>query len=279
MSLVRTESLIMSLNHFPDENEQLEWYNQIAERAYPNNVTFRAFDIGSNKYAEGMPKHESNPALGFRGIRFLLKRTDIFKLQIKSILQASRNKNVKFMLPMITNASEIKKSLEIIEECKLELKADGISFDNNIPVGIMIETPAAALMADKFADYVSFFSIGTNDLTQYTVAADRTNELVLEIFDTFNPAVLRLINYAAKTAREKGISVSVCGEIAGHSAATQILIGMGITELSVSPSILPELKNRIREASLKASEKLTEEALNCESSQKIQELISANVIQ
>jgi phosphotransferase system enzyme I (PtsI) len=274
VGLVRSENLIMTLNHFPNEREQLAWYSQIADRSYPNTVTFRAFDIGSDKYSEGIPKHESNPALGFRGIRFLLQRTDIFTTQIKAILKASKNKNVRLMLPMITNVNEVIKSKELIEQCKVELIAEGAEFDTNMPVGIMIETPSAALMADNFAKYVQFFSIGSNDLTQYTVAADRTNELVLENFDSFHPAVLKLIKYTANAAKEAGISVSVCGEIAGHSAATSLLIGMGISELSVSPSILLELKSRVRDCSLIESQELANKALKCDLSSEIMDLAS-----
>lgn len=274
VGLVRSESLIMSLSHFPTEEEQFEWYSQIADRAYPNPVTIRAFDVGSDKYAEGMPRHESNPALGFRGIRFLLQRLDIFKCQIKAVLRASKNKNIKLMLPMITNTNELKESIKIINRCKEELRELNIDFDNRLPIGVMIETPAAAIMADKLANYAEFFSIGTNDLTQYTVAADRTNELVLNNFDSFNPAVLRLIQMTSDAARARGIPVSVCGEIAGHSAATSILIGMGIKELSVSPAILLELKNRIRETSYSHAKDLCTKALDCETSAQLHEIIS-----
>jgi phosphoenolpyruvate-protein phosphotransferase (PTS system enzyme I) len=274
VGLGRSESLIMSLSHFPSEDEQYDWYSKIADSAYPYPVTIRAFDVGSDKYAEGMPKHESNPALGFRGIRFLLQRLDIYKSQIRAILRASRNKNIKLMLPMITNVNELKDSIKIIDECKAELSVNNIDFDKRLPVGIMIETPAAAIMADKLANYAKFFSIGTNDLTQYTVAADRTNELVLENFDSFNPAVLRLIKITVDAASNKGIPVSVCGEIAGHSAATSILIGMGIHELSVSPSILLELKNRIRESESTEAKKTCEKALDCDTSRQLHEMLA-----
>ncbi len=274
VGLVRSESLIMSLSHFPTEDEQFDWYSQMADRAYPNPVTIRAFDVGSDKYAEGMPRHEANPALGFRGIRFLLQRLDIYKIQIRAILRASKNKNIKLMLPMITNVSELTDSIKIVDECKAELRAANIDFDKRLPIGVMIETPAAAMMADKLANYAKFFSIGSNDLTQYTVAADRTNELVLENFDSFNPAVLRLIKITADAAKLKGIPVSVCGEIAGHSAATSILIGMGIHELSVSPSILLELKNRVRDANSAQAEEISKKALDCETSSQIHEMMA-----
>lgn len=277
VGLVRTESLIMILNHFPNEDEQYRWYSQMADRAYPEPVTFRAFDIGSDKYSEGIPKHEANPALGFRGIRFLLHRRDIFKLQIKAILRSSKNKNVKFMLPMIINIYEIQESIKLIEECKEELKSMNIDFDARMPIGIMIETPSAAILSDSFAKYVQFFSIGTNDLTQYTLAADRTNDLVLENFDSFHPAVLKLIQYTIKAAVNAGISVSVCGEIAGHSAATNLLIGMGIKELSVSPAIHLELKKRVRESYYHDNVELAEKVLLCETPAEVMSLLSNHI--
>jgi phosphotransferase system enzyme I (PtsI) len=262
IGLVRTEHLILSKQHLPSEDEQFEWYNELAQRAYPNPVTIRAFDLGSDKYAEGIPKHESNPALGFRGIRFLLQRKDIFSSQIKAILRASRNKNIKFMIPMITRLTEILTTKKLIQECMNELDQNNITFDKNLPLGIMIETPSAAIMSDKLADYVDFFSIGTNDLTQYTLAADRTNEMVAEIYDSFHPSVLRLIKMIVEGASKRKISVSICGEMAGHSAATQLLLGFGVNELSVSPSALLELKSRIRSTSMNSAIELSKSILD-----------------
>jgi phosphotransferase system enzyme I (PtsI) len=259
--LVRSEQLIVALNRFPSEEEQIEYYEKIAESAYPHHVTLRTFDIGSDKYSEGMPHHEDNPALGLRGIRFLLSRKDIFKTQIKAILKVSKNKNIRLMLPMIVSFSEVQDSLKIIDECKKELENSDISFDKNIPIGIMIETPAAALISDRLAKFVDFFSIGTNDLTQYTLAADRGNELVSSVFDSFHPAVLNLIKISADNARKNNIPISVCGELAGHAAATSLLIGLGIRELSVSPSMILELKNRIRHLKYKKSKKLAADIL------------------
>ena len=277
VGLVRTESLIMILNHFPNENEQYKWYSLMADRAYPEPITFRAFDIGSDKYSEGIPKHESNPALGFRGIRFLLHRKDIFKSQIRAILRTSKNKNVKFMLPMIINIYEIEETKRLINECKEELKKNGEDFDTNMPIGIMIETPSAAILSDSFAKHVQFFSIGTNDLTQYTLAADRTNDLVIENFDSFHPAVLKLIYLTAQSGLKAGISVSVCGEIAGHSAATNLLIGMGIKELSVSPAIHLELKKRVRESYYEDSVEIARKVLACETPAEVMSVLSNNI--
>ncbi len=265
VGLVRTENLVISLKSFPDEEVQYKWYNEITERAYPNPVILRAFDVGSDKYAEGMPMLEKNPALGFRGIRFLLHRDDIFRKQIRALLRASRNKNLKIMLPMISSVNEVEDSFKIIQECKKELEGNSIPFDNDVPVGIMIETPAAAFMADRFAKLVNFFSIGTNDLTQYTLAADRSNEMVTDIYDTFHPAVLNLIKNVIDVAKSNKIPVSVCGELAGNAAATGLLVGLGIEELSVTPPMILELKKRIREMKFKKAKKLAKEILECNS--------------
>ncbi|MFC2131790.1 phosphoenolpyruvate--protein phosphotransferase [Bacteroidota bacterium] len=274
IGLVRSEQLIISKNYIPTEEEQFIWYKSIADPAYPNSVTIRAFDIGSDKFSEGMPKHENNPALGFRGIRYLLHRKDIFRTQIRAILRVSKNKNIRLMLPMITCFSEVEESLRIIEECKNELQQEKVPFDNTLPVGVMIETPAAAILAEKISTYVSFFSIGTNDLTQYTLAVDRTNEFVSSIYDSFHPSVLSLIKMTADAATKHKIPVSICGELAGHAAATALLIGMGITELSVSPPILLELKKRIREIKFTDAKKLAKDVLKIADCENIRKKLS-----
>ncbi len=274
VGLVRTEYLVISNGKFPNCEEQYNWYKKIADQVYPEPVTFRVFDIGSDKIAEGLPHHENNPALGFRGIRFLLQRKDIFVQQICAILRAARNKNVQILLPMITTLTELKRAKDIIEECKLELKTKNIPFDTDLPVGVMVETPAAALIACELAEHCDFFSIGTNDLTQYTIAADRSNELVSSHYDAFHPAVFRLIKMTIDAAKQAQIPVGVCGELAGHMAATDILIGLGIDELSVAPSILLEIKKRIRELNYSDAQKKADELLMCKCLEEIKKKIS-----
>ena len=274
IGLVRSEQLIITKNSIPTEEEQYTWYKTIADTIYPESVTIRAFDIGSDKYSEGMPKHEQNPALGFRGIRFLLHRDDIFRSQIRAILRVSKNKNVRIMLPLITCYTEVEKSVNILEECKKELLNEGIPFDTELPLGIMVETPAAAILSEKIGSFVSFFSIGTNDLIQYTLAVDRTNEFVSSIYDSFHPTVLSLIKLTADAALKFGISVSVCGEMAGHAAATGLLIGLGINELSVSPPILLELKKRVREINYESSKEFAMEILKIADCEQIRKKLS-----
>jgi phosphotransferase system enzyme I (PtsI) len=271
--LVRSEGQIIRLNRIPGFEEQLKWYLEIAESAFPEYVTIRAFDIGSDKFSEGIPHHENNPALGFRGIRYLLSRRDVFRNQIKAVLMASKNKNIKFMLPMVTSVKEVTESRTLIESVKKELSADEIPFDREMPVGVMIETPVAVMIADKLAKVSDFFSIGTNDLTQYGIAADRTNEMISEYYDPFHPGLLKLIKQSVKQAGKAKIPVSICGELASHAAALPLLIGMGFTELSVSPSIVLDLKRRVQSVSHAESIELFQKAIEMESSEEILHLL------
>lgn len=245
LGLVRTESFVIELNRFPTEEEQYNYYNDIAETAYPMVVTLRAFDIGSDKYSDNLLFREDNPALGLRGIRYLLARPDVFKTQIRAILRASKNKNIRLLLPMITSLEEVFATKSLIEQAKTELMHADFTFDKDILVGLMIETPAAALIADELSKFCDFLSIGTNDLTQYCLAADRTNELLSEFFNTFHPGVLRLMEFTVNAAHKNNIPVAVCGEMAGHPLATSLLIGMGVDELSVAPSLFLEVKEKI----------------------------------
>ncbi|GAB1430573.1 phosphoenolpyruvate--protein phosphotransferase [Ignavibacteria bacterium] len=274
VGLVRTEYLIAQLQRFPTEEEQYEWYKEIAERAYPRPITIRAFDVGGDKYAEGVP-HEENPALGLRGIRFLLYKKEIFSSQTRAVLRASVHRNIRLMLPMVSTLAELCAGLDFIATCKKQLAEHRIPFDADTPVGIMIETPAAAVMADDFARYADFFSIGTNDLTQYALAADRSNEYVAAIFDSFDPAVLRLMQIAVRAAKKRKIPVSVCGEIAGDPNAAELLIGMGVDELSVTPTSLLMVKKHIRKVNAAKATNLAEDAIRCSDNNEVRQFLSS----
>jgi len=274
IGLVRTEFLLMQHGGYPSVDEQTEWYADIAQRAYPRPVTFRAFDVGSDKFREGIPHHEDNPALGLRGIRFLLYRPDLFQDQIIAVLRASAHRNVKFMLPMVTVLEELHQAKVMIETCKHRLAMEEVDFDPQIQIGVMIETPAAALMAETFAEAADFLSIGTNDLAQYALATDRTNEMVADIFDALHPAVIRLIKMVVDAGRVHSTVVSVCGELAGHAAATEMLIGLGIAELSVSPTLCLELKDRIRSMQYFDCMELTNRLMMCTTTQQVYSLLS-----
>lgn len=258
IGLVRTETYVLKHNKFPEEEEQYEIYRDIANICYPIPVTFRAFDIGSDKFVDSLLKKEENPALGLRGIRYLLNRKDIFKIQIKSILRASANKNIRFMLPMITTLTEVTQSKELIDEVKNELRTKNIPFDNDIKIGVMIETPAAALIANELANVVDFFSIGTNDLIQYVLAADRTNEFLSDYFNSIHISILRLIKQITEAAKKSKIPVSICGELASHPAFTELLIGLGFNELSVAPPLILEIKEKIINTNYKKCKKLVD---------------------
>lgn len=274
IGLVRTEYLLLHRSRYPSSDEQYEWYRDIAQRAYPLQVTFRAFDVGSDKYRDGIPHHEDNPALGLRGIRFLLYRPDIFREQIRAVLRASAHRNVRFMLPMVAVAEEFEQARILIDRCKRELATEGVEFDAEMPVGVMIETPSAAMMSDYFAAESDFLSIGTNDLAQYALATDRTNELVADIFDAMHPSVLRMIRMTVDAARRYGRSVSVCGELAGHAAATEMLVGMGLSELSVSPALLLEIRHRIRQFSYDDCVELVRKIERCTTTPQVHAIIN-----
>ena len=256
IGLYRTEFLFMNSDHFPTEEEQYEAYKVVVQKMQGKPVTIRTMDIGGDKelpYLD-LPK-ELNPFLGYRAIRISLENKDMFKTQLKAILRASHYGQIKIMYPMISSVNEIRKANEILEECKKELDEIGQLFDRNIKVGIMVETPSTAIIAYKFAKEVDFFSIGTNDLTQYFLAVDRGNEMVSALYNSFNPAVLEAIQKVIDAAHNAGISVSMCGEFAGDKKATKLLLGMGLDSFSMSASSTLQVKKIIRSSSYAEAQK------------------------
>ena len=256
IGLYRTEFLFMNSDHFPTEEEQYEAYKVVVQKMQGKPVTIRTMDIGGDKelpYLD-LPK-EMNPFLGYRAIRISLENKDMFKTQLKAILRASHYGQIKIMYPMISSVNEIRKANEILEECKNELDEIGQLFDRNIKVGIMVETPSTAIIAYKFAKEVDFFSIGTNDLTQYFLAVDRGNEMVSALYNSFNPAVLEAIQKVIDAAHNAGISVSMCGEFAGDKKATKLLLGMGLDSFSMSASSTLQVKKIIRSSSYAEAKK------------------------
>ncbi|MBA4055882.1 MAG: phosphoenolpyruvate--protein phosphotransferase [Marivirga sp.] len=244
--LFRTELLFMNRNSFPLEEEQFEFYKKVALKSKGKPVIVRTIDIGGDKplgYFK-FPKEE-NPFLGYRGIRICLDRKDIFVTQLTAILRASVFGSFKIMFPMISNIHELRMAKEILESTKRELQQNNIDFDKTIQVGMMIEVPSAAITADILAREVDFFSIGTNDLCQYTLAVDRVNEQVKDLYDPFDPAVLRLIGYVIEQAHKRKISVGMCGELASDPRATLLLMGMGLKEFSMNAASIPPIKNVI----------------------------------
>ena len=245
LGLVRTEHFLLLHDDFPSEEEQNDLYKSLADRFYPAPVTLRTFDVGGDKVLSGSYR-EDNPFLGWRGLRISLDEPDLFLAQLRAILRASVRGNVKLMFPMVTTVDELERALAYIQEARTMLHANGDAFDEHMPVGIMIEVPAAALLANFFAPLVDYFSIGSNDLTQYTLAVDRGNDLIAPLYQELHPAVLRLIKNTVDAAKEAGKPVSICGELGGYPLATPVLAGIGIDEISVSPSTIRSLASRLR---------------------------------
>ena len=270
IGLYRTEFLFMNNDRFPTEEEQFEAYKEVAMALEGKPVTIRTMDIGGDKslpYME-LPKEE-NPFLGWRAIRVCLDRTEILETQFKALLRASAFGYIKIMLPMIMDITEIRRARKLLEKCKAELKEKGIAFDENIQLGIMVETPAVAFRAKYFAKEVDFFSIGTNDLTQYTLAVDRGNENISHLYNTYNPAVLQAIQASIEGAHEAGISISMCGEFAGDEKATALLFGMGLDAFSMSAISVPRIKQNILNIDRASAKAFVDEVMNCATTEEV----------
>ncbi|MFI5453383.1 phosphoenolpyruvate--protein phosphotransferase [Pedobacter sp. UC225_61] len=268
--LFRTEMLFMDRDSFPDENEQFEFYKDVALNSKGKPIVIRTIDIGGDKHLPyfNLPV-ELNPFLGYRAIRICLDRKDLFIIQLKAILRASTLGDLKIMFPMVSNRKEIREAKMILEEAKSILREEKLPFNEHIKVGIMIEVPSAAVTADILAKEVDFFSIGTNDLCQYTLAVDRMNEKITHLYDPFNPAVLRLIRHVIEQARKYKIHVGMCGELASDPLATQLLMGMGLEEFSMSPASIPMVKKIILSSSMEQAKELCKYVMEMESSEDI----------
>ncbi len=237
VELYRTEFLYLDASEAPSEIDQFKHYDRIAEKFLDSHVVFRTFDLGSDKVMGDKPAfHEPNPALGWRGIRSMLDLIPTFKAQIRAILRASTRKNVSVLLPMVSELAEVRKARKLISQAMLELRREGEPFDDQIRIGIMIEIPSAALMADQLAAAVDFINIGSNDLTQYTMAADRSNNRVAGLYNAYHPSVLSLIEVTVEACRLHKIPVCICGEVAGDPLALPLFVGMGVTSLSMNPA-------------------------------------------
>jgi len=272
VGLFRTEFIYLTSNHMPTEDEQVLIYKQVAEKCKPDPVIIRTFDLGGDKIGEDY--HEANPFLGWRAVRFCLDRPELFKTQLSAILRASSHGNVRIMLPMICCRDEVRRSKALLEECKRELAAKGFRYDPAIKLGIMVETPAAALMAHELAKEVDFFSIGSNDLTQYTLAVDRTNEKVAQMYDPFHPAVLRLVREVIEAGHRNGIWVGLCGEMGADPLAVPLLLGLGLDELSVNPGSVPEVKKIIVSLRFERCRKLAADVMALGSADEIRALLT-----
>jgi len=241
--LFRTESIFLRKNQIPSEDEQYEEYAKMVEAAQGQFVTIRTLDIGGDKFISGLSNSdEQNPFMGFRAIRYCLQNPDIFLDQLRAILRASAHGPVQLMLPMISGIGEVIRAKEFLSTAKTQLKEKGVAFDEGIKVGCMIETPSAVMIADMLADEVDFFSVGTNDLVQYLLAVDRVNNQIAYLYEPHHPAVIRSLKTIFDAGNNKGIPVSVCGEIAGDPHFLPLLLGLGVDSISASSPLLPELK-------------------------------------
>ena len=264
VGLYRTEFLFMNRRDPPDEQEQFDAYSGLVAALKGAPVTIRTLDLGADKQVDGARPDApatSNPALGLRAVRLCLKEQSLFRPQIRAILRASARGPVRMMIPMLTTVTELDQVLRIVRDCKCELDAEGEHYDASMPVGAMIEVPAAAICADIFAPRLDFFSIGTNDLIQYTIAIDRIDDEVSYLYDPLHPAVLRLIAITIAAGRKAGIPVAMCGEMAGDARYTKLLLGMGLREFSVHPNALLEVKQIIGETRIALARKFTRRIL------------------
>jgi phosphotransferase system enzyme I (PtsI) len=266
VGLFRTEFLFINCDRLPTEEEQYQVYRQVAAALKPHSVIIRTLDLGGDKFASHLQlAQEMNPFLGWRAIRFCLAQPEMFRAQLRAILRASAEGNVRMMYPMISGLDELNQANALVEKCKTELRAEKIPFAENLEIGAMIEIPSAALIADALAKKAKFFSIGSNDLIQYTLAADRTNEKVSHLYEPTHPAILRLIKMTVDAAHANGIWAGVCGEIAGDPVLTPLLLGLGVDELSAAPAVLDQVKYIIRRVKLEEARQLAAFALASES--------------
>ena len=279
VGLYRTEFLYMNSDTMPDEEKQYEAYKAVIESFDGDPVIIRTLDIGGDKKLPYLPlEEEMNPFLGFRAIRLCFREVDMFKTQLRAILRASAFGNALIMFPMISGVSEVRQAKGILAECMKELDEKGQAYDKNIRVGVMIEIPSAAVTSDIIAREVDFFSIGTNDLCQYTLAVDRMNQEVSYLYNPLHPAILRLVKTVidASHARE-GLFTGMCGEMAGDPMATLILLGLGMDEFSMSASSIPQVKKIIRSVSYEDAKAIAEKALNLETGEEVKEMVQAKV--
>ncbi len=275
VGLYRSEFLFLQSATMPDEQMQYEVYSRVLDDLPGKSVTIRTLDLGGDKLFPGnMDYHEKNPILGWRAIRFCLSETDVFRTQLRALLRASAHGKLRIMFPMVSGLEELNQALELLREVREELLREAVPMAANIPVGVMIEIPAAAMISDILARKVDFFSIGTNDLIQYTLAVDRGNERVAYLYEPFHPAVLRMLTVIIRNAHLNGIPVAMCGEMAGDPLASLILLGMGLDEFSMGAAAIPEIKHIIRSFTLLEAEELVGTVMEMKTHDEIYQYIS-----
>ena len=270
VGLFRTEFLFINRSDLPDEEEQFVAYRKVTESLAPDPVIIRTLDLGGDKLLSHVNvAEEMNPFLGWRAIRLCLQEKDLFRTQLRAILRASVFGNLKIMYPMISGVEELEAANVLLDECREQLRDEGVAFAEDVEIGVMIETPSAAMIADSLARRVKFFSIGTNDLIQYALAVDRLNEKIAHLYEPTHPGILRLIKATVDAGQAHGIWTGICGEMAGDLAAVPLLLGLGVSELSVTPSMVPRVKMLICSIEMSEARKLAEFALDSDSPKEI----------
>ena len=275
VGLYRTEFHFMIQAQFPDEEEQYNIYRRAVERMAPHPVTIRTLDLGGDKYLSYLPRlPEVNPYLGWRAIRVSLEHPEVLKTQLKAILRASAHGRARILFPMIATMEDLRQAKEVLREAEEELRADGIPFDEAVPVGAMIEVPSAAILARMLIREVDFFSIGTNDLTQFTLAVDRSNEKVSRYYEPLSPALLWLLRDVIRAAREADKEASICGEMAGGPEYVPLLLGLGLRHFSMSPVLIPDVKEVIRSSTIAQAEAVAERALEASTAEEVKAVLA-----
>jgi phosphotransferase system enzyme I (PtsI) len=274
IGLYRSETLLIGKEAFPSEEEQYRVYKNLADSMYPRSVIIRTFDIGGDKMM-AHPIQEHNPFLGWRGIRVLLDKEELFLDQLRAILRASTRRNLRVMFPMITSLKEVRKAKTILERARHDLRSQKVPFDERMAIGVMVEVPSAAVIAEDLAKEVDFLSIGTNDLIQYLLAVDRSNDVVSDLYDEFHPAVVRFLRRIIERGKKGKVWVGMCGEMAGDPLATVLLLGLGLDEFSVVPRVLPEIKKIIRSVSTKEARKVAKHVLTLDTEDDIRAYLVA----
>lgn len=274
IGLFRSEFIYMGRGEAPSEEEQLNCYKKVVQGMNGKPVIIRTLDVGGDKEIPYLNiEKEQNPFLGFRASRYCLKEKELFKVQLRAILRSSAFGNVKVMFPMISSVQEVRAIKKLLEECKSELKANKIAYDEHIKIGIMIEIPSAAIISDILAKEVDFFSIGTNDLIQYTIAVDRLNESISELYTPYHPAILRLISTVIKNGHKEGITVGICGEAASDIKLLPVFMGMDLDEFSVSPALVLKLRRYMKKFSTTEAKEINNKILKLENSETINKLL------
>lgn len=279
IGLFRSEFIYFQSTSLPSEEDHFSIYSRIAKEAYPHPVYIRTVDVGGEKNLPQLKiEKEPNPALGLRAIRFSLRDKDLFKIQLRAILRASIQKNVKILFPMITEIEEVEEVKLLLREVKDELKTKRIKFDEKIPLGVMIEVPAAAAITDLLVKEVDYLSIGTNDLIQYYLAVDRSNEFVSYLYKPLHPSVLRLLKFIIETAHREGKEITVCGEMAADPLSAIALLGLGLKKFSMNPIFIPRIKKALRSVEHKTVKRVIQKAMTLRTAQEIEECIIENIL-